>query len=432
MSGQPSPIDEKVYRFIFDPTFHHKENLSGRVRTACINCKRKVGLERLARNPTRLTYVQKIKCNGQVPCVTCREKNISCEGFIKRRRPSHSQKRRRTSDLYSTDSRSPIASPSLHRRDALLIDTGPTSSNTGAKRNATALQSRPALEKSDTLDSGYASGKQHSSRNASLQQMQENECAHRGFVAEHASIGSATINGRSLPRTSNVVQRHSHGQAQHWDTSAVMTVEPARPATVRPPVEITNDVAWAQQDSCLLHDNGIAFNQEALRSYNDHLPYQPVIWSNDRDVANALRQTTPLSTTMDALDDDHMLDSLDDMSLPFDSMLATDWFGFPLDNFDDLSCMQPYSSASNPINFQQEARAVVQTLDHSSIPAANFATMSWVDSPVQGMLVSSPASLQSNPRLSNHNRQIYISATTRMQSTSTSQMNGQQWHWADR
>jgi len=227
------------------------------------------------------------------------------------------------------------------------------------------------------------------------------------------------------------VQRHSlHGQAQHWDASAVTSADTAGSATVRTPAEVSNDVDWAQQGFCLLDGTGEASHMEARKSYDEPLPHQPMIWSNDRDNANAHSHTTPLSMTVDVSDDCPMLDSLDDMSLPFDSMLATDWFGFPLDSFDDLSSMQPYSSASNPINFQQAA--VVQILDHSSMPSAGSATMSWIDMPVQGMLDSNPASLPSNPRISNHTRQIYIPATTRMQSTSTSQTNEQHWHWADR
>ncbi|KXT04305.1 hypothetical protein AC578_7902 [Pseudocercospora eumusae] len=64
MSDKPSPTfaDERVYRFISDPS--HKENLSGRVRAACLTCRRK-----------------KIKCSGERNCRTCREKGLFCEGF---------------------------------------------------------------------------------------------------------------------------------------------------------------------------------------------------------------------------------------------------------------------------------------------------------------------------------------------------------------
>ncbi|EME87298.1 uncharacterized protein MYCFIDRAFT_191773 [Pseudocercospora fijiensis CIRAD86] len=69
MSDKPSPTsaDERVYRFISDPS--HKENLSGRVRAACLTCRRK-----------------KIKCSGERNCRTCREKGLFCEGFPARKR----------------------------------------------------------------------------------------------------------------------------------------------------------------------------------------------------------------------------------------------------------------------------------------------------------------------------------------------------------
>ncbi|KAF7186307.1 hypothetical protein HII31_12382 [Pseudocercospora fuligena] len=68
MSDKPSPTfaDERVYRFISDPS--HKENLSGRVRAACLTCRRK-----------------KIKCSGERNCRTCREKGLFCEGFPARK-----------------------------------------------------------------------------------------------------------------------------------------------------------------------------------------------------------------------------------------------------------------------------------------------------------------------------------------------------------
>ncbi|KXT11259.1 hypothetical protein AC579_8388 [Pseudocercospora musae] len=69
MSDKPSSTfaDERVYRFISDPS--HKENLSGRVRAACLTCRRK-----------------KIKCSGERNCRTCREKGLFCEGFPARKR----------------------------------------------------------------------------------------------------------------------------------------------------------------------------------------------------------------------------------------------------------------------------------------------------------------------------------------------------------
>lgn len=51
---------ERTYTFIADPT--HKENLSGRVTAACLNCRRK-----------------KIKCSGEANCRQCQEKGLVCE-----------------------------------------------------------------------------------------------------------------------------------------------------------------------------------------------------------------------------------------------------------------------------------------------------------------------------------------------------------------
>lgn len=59
---------EKVFRFISDPK--HKENLSGRVRAACLNCRRK-----------------KIKCSGEENCRICQDRGVVCEGFQQRKRP---------------------------------------------------------------------------------------------------------------------------------------------------------------------------------------------------------------------------------------------------------------------------------------------------------------------------------------------------------
>ncbi|KAK0281701.1 hypothetical protein LTR35_007382 [Friedmanniomyces endolithicus] len=60
-----------------DQTFHfinnepnHKQNLSGRVSAACVNCRRK-----------------KIRCTGEADCRQCREKGLICEGPPSRRRP---------------------------------------------------------------------------------------------------------------------------------------------------------------------------------------------------------------------------------------------------------------------------------------------------------------------------------------------------------
>ncbi|KAK4574399.1 hypothetical protein LTR86_002161 [Recurvomyces mirabilis] len=59
---------DRTYQFISDPT--HKENLSGRVTAACLNCRKK-----------------KIKCSGEESCKQCNEKGLVCEGPPSRKRP---------------------------------------------------------------------------------------------------------------------------------------------------------------------------------------------------------------------------------------------------------------------------------------------------------------------------------------------------------
>lgn len=71
MASERSNSDEKVYQFVSDPG--HKETLSGRVRAACLTCRKK-----------------KMKCSGEIPCITCVEKGLACEGFVARKRPGRS------------------------------------------------------------------------------------------------------------------------------------------------------------------------------------------------------------------------------------------------------------------------------------------------------------------------------------------------------
>ena len=52
--------NDRTFQFISDPT--HKENLSGRVTAACLNCRRK-----------------KIRCSGEAQCRQCAEKGIHCD-----------------------------------------------------------------------------------------------------------------------------------------------------------------------------------------------------------------------------------------------------------------------------------------------------------------------------------------------------------------
>lgn len=85
MPGPNSP-SEKTFRFIDDPG--HKENLSGRVRAACMTCRRK-----------------KIKCSGELNCRTCRERGIVCEGLPERRRPRRDSTNTITKDMVTAEAK---------------------------------------------------------------------------------------------------------------------------------------------------------------------------------------------------------------------------------------------------------------------------------------------------------------------------------------
>ncbi|KAK5712833.1 hypothetical protein LTR15_011826 [Elasticomyces elasticus] len=60
----------RTFQFISDP--NHKENLSGRITAACVNCRRK-----------------KIKCGGGRECKACQEKGLVCKGPSFRERASN-------------------------------------------------------------------------------------------------------------------------------------------------------------------------------------------------------------------------------------------------------------------------------------------------------------------------------------------------------
>ena len=99
MSLREGMSSEKIYRFISDPG--HKENLSGRVRAACLNCRRK-----------------KTKCSGEVPCGTCEEKGIACEGLTERKRPTKNGGKRSCANSARRSSED-FASEDSNRRETL-------------------------------------------------------------------------------------------------------------------------------------------------------------------------------------------------------------------------------------------------------------------------------------------------------------------------
>ena len=124
MSPPDSPTlgNDRVYRFISDPG--HKENLSGRVRAACLTCRRK-----------------KIKCSGELNCRTCREKGLVCEGLPERKRP------RRDGPGLSIEEPA-FTGIERNRKPSL------SKSKAGSKRPTAHLQS---TDRSISNDSGYTS-----------------------------------------------------------------------------------------------------------------------------------------------------------------------------------------------------------------------------------------------------------------------------------
>ena len=141
---------EKVYHFISDPG--HKENLSGRVRAACITCRRK-----------------KIKCSGEVPCSTCQEKGIACEGITERKRPKKNcdHLNLEAGSSFSRTSTSSSSSFSPGARGSSEHFVNGSNAVTPSNRRSNRAQQRPmdTLRKLDTVrrrDSGYASGRRTS------------------------------------------------------------------------------------------------------------------------------------------------------------------------------------------------------------------------------------------------------------------------------
>lgn len=103
----------------------HKENLSGRVRAACLTCRRK-----------------KIKCSGELNCATCREKGLVCEGLPERKRPT------------KESGSSHILSPALPSRIERKKRAASPRKSSPHARTAPNL---PSLDVLESNDSGYAS-----------------------------------------------------------------------------------------------------------------------------------------------------------------------------------------------------------------------------------------------------------------------------------
>lgn len=132
---------DQSFRFISDPT--HKENLSGRVTAACLNCRRKKIKVRQTLYGYTTSSLTFWKCSGELNCSTCRERGLVCEGPPQRKRP------RRDDTNVSSNEASAIAA---------------YAQGTGVRRNPS-LETPivpPRFARFDstrTEDSGYTSGR---------------------------------------------------------------------------------------------------------------------------------------------------------------------------------------------------------------------------------------------------------------------------------
>lgn len=130
-----------------DPT--HKENLSGRVSAACLNCRRK-----------------KIKCSGSQDCDQCLEKGLVCEGPPSRKR------------LKRDDDGGPSTA------EATFVDEASAGVSTNPKRVSNAQRAMAVLKPSETADSGYESLRTHSSDAVQLSAAIRRASEGRGNVDE--------------------------------------------------------------------------------------------------------------------------------------------------------------------------------------------------------------------------------------------------------
>ncbi|KAK0248286.1 hypothetical protein LTS09_016545 [Friedmanniomyces endolithicus] len=121
-AGTPAPVHaDQTFHFINNEP-NHKQNLSGRVTAACVNCRRK-----------------KIRCTGEADCRQCREKGLICEGPPTRRRSKREVVGTGASALVEGATRSVSNSSTGHyishpaSRSASLIDSDYASHRRGSR-----------------------------------------------------------------------------------------------------------------------------------------------------------------------------------------------------------------------------------------------------------------------------------------------------------
>lgn len=125
-ANSPSPlIKVDMYRFVSDSNFTHTETLSGRVTAACVTCRRRVRIAETRLRDQANISEQKTRCDGGMPCKTCKEKGIACEGFVKRRKPRKRIAEKRMWEAGSPGSRSEASTCSTDLSEIVTPDLSP-------------------------------------------------------------------------------------------------------------------------------------------------------------------------------------------------------------------------------------------------------------------------------------------------------------------
>jgi len=114
-----------MYRFVSDPNFTHNETLSGRVTAACVTCRRRVRVAGTGFRGNANISEQKTRCHSGMPCKTCKEKGIACEGFVKRRKPRKRLAEKRMTEAGSPGSRSDASTCSTDLSEIVTPNLSP-------------------------------------------------------------------------------------------------------------------------------------------------------------------------------------------------------------------------------------------------------------------------------------------------------------------
>jgi len=207
--------NERTYRFIDDPA--HKENLSGRVTAACLNCRRK-----------------KVKCSGEASCQQCHEKGLVCEGPPSRKRPKREHV-------------SPMSREMCSLNDQTQHGKG--------KRDSLQQQQQPA--KLPNEDSGYSSIGGNSWRASSQGRTspQVNGPSNTATtlssmrIQTHTAPGVSTSGTFALPITSSARSTFTSPLAFNTSVPGYHSVNDESPSTTS-----TEDWSFVAQSSRFVHE----------------------------------------------------------------------------------------------------------------------------------------------------------------------------------